>query len=97
MGLYDYRPYVTKITNDRQIMFDCDKEPLKTIIYSLNKANYTLIKKNKIFLIYKEIKMGSRAKSYMRKGFLILYVRKCTNIFTIYEDPSKSPSIWGKL
>ena len=26
MGLYDYRPYVTKITNDRQIMFDCDKE-----------------------------------------------------------------------
>jgi hypothetical protein len=25
MGLYDYRPYVTKITNDRQIMFDCDK------------------------------------------------------------------------
>merc|ERR1719204_1056990 len=25
MGLYDYRPYVRKITNDRQIMFDCDK------------------------------------------------------------------------
>jgi len=25
MGLYDYRPYVKKITNDRQIMFDCDK------------------------------------------------------------------------
>ncbi len=31
-----------------------------------------LIKKEiKIFLIYKEIKMGSGAKSYMRKGFLI--------------------------
>ena len=25
MGLYDYRPYVKKITNDRQILFDCDK------------------------------------------------------------------------
>ena len=25
MGLYDYRPYVKKISNDRQIMFDCDK------------------------------------------------------------------------
>jgi hypothetical protein len=31
-----------------------------------------LIKKeNKIFLIYKEIQMGSGAKSYTRKGFLI--------------------------
>jgi hypothetical protein len=31
-----------------------------------------LIKKeNKIFLIYKEIQMGSGAKSYMRKGLLI--------------------------
>ena len=25
MGLYDYRPYVKRITNDRQIVFDCDK------------------------------------------------------------------------
>ncbi len=30
---------------------------------------YTDLKKN--FLIYKEIQMGSGAKSYMRKGFLI--------------------------
>ncbi len=31
----------------------------------------TLIKKKrKIFLVYKEIQMGSVAKSYMRKGFL---------------------------
>ncbi len=30
----------------------------------------TLIKKKKNFLIYKEIQMGSGAKSYMRKGFL---------------------------
>jgi hypothetical protein len=28
-------------------------------------------KENEIFLIYKEIQMGSGAKSYMRKDFLI--------------------------
>ena len=28
-------------------------------------------KENKIFLMYKEIQMGSGAKSYMRHGFLI--------------------------
>jgi hypothetical protein len=32
---------------------------------------YTDKKVNKIFLIYMEIQMGSGAKSYMRKGFLI--------------------------
>lgn len=25
MGLYDYRPYVKKVTNNKQIMYDCDK------------------------------------------------------------------------
>ncbi len=30
--------------------------------------------------------MGSGAKSYMRKVFLTLRMRKCTNIFTIYEE-----------
>jgi hypothetical protein len=36
----------------------------------------TLIKKeNKIFLIYKEIQTGAVAKSYMRKGFLILHCK----------------------
>ena len=34
-------------------------------------VNYTDKKENKTFLIYKEIQMGSGAKSYMRKGFLI--------------------------
>jgi hypothetical protein len=29
-------------------------------------------KENKIFLIYKEIQMGSGAKSFMRKGFLYI-------------------------
>ncbi len=33
--------------------------------------NRTLIKKNEIFLINKEIQMGAVVKSYMRKGFLI--------------------------
>jgi hypothetical protein len=32
---------------------------------------YTDKKENKTFLIYREIQMGSGAKSYMRKGFLI--------------------------
>ncbi len=32
---------------------------------------YTDKKAKKIFLIYKNIQMGSVAKSYMRKGFLI--------------------------
>ena len=45
------------------------------------KTKDTLIKKEKqIFLIYKEIQSGAVAKSYMRKGILILYMRKCANI-----------------
>jgi hypothetical protein len=39
---------------------------------------------NKIFLIYKEIQMGSGAKLYMRKGFLIN--EKMRKYFTIYEE-----------
>jgi hypothetical protein len=37
-------------------------------------------KENEIFLICMEIQMGSVAKSYMRKGFLIQYMRKSANI-----------------
>ncbi len=44
----------------------------------MRKAVYT--NKKKIFLIYKEIQSGAVAKSYVRKGFLILYMRKCANI-----------------
>lgn len=25
MGLYDYRPYVKKVANNKQIMYDCEK------------------------------------------------------------------------
>ncbi len=35
------------------------------------KGGHTDKKENKIFLKYREIQMGSGAKSYMRKGFLI--------------------------
>ncbi len=45
----------------------------------------TLIKnKNKIFLIYKKIQMGSVAKSSMRNGFLIY--EEMRNYLTIYEE-----------
>jgi hypothetical protein len=40
-------------------------------------------KENKIFLIYKEIQMGSGAKSYMRKGFLIY--EEMRKFFSMYE------------
>jgi hypothetical protein len=45
---------------------------------------YTDKKEYKIFLIYKEIQMGSGAKSYMRKGFLIY--EEMRKYFPIYED-----------
>jgi hypothetical protein len=59
--------------------------------------DYTLIK---IFLIYKEIQMGSGAKSYMRKGFLI-YEEMHKYFHPKYEevashfvlDPSEFPNI----
>ncbi len=46
--------------------------------------NYTDKKENKTFLIYKEIQMGSGAKSYMRKGFLIY--EEMRKFFLIYEE-----------
>jgi hypothetical protein len=39
--------------------------------FAVDYNNRALIKKKKMFLIYKEIQMGLGAKSYMRKGFLI--------------------------
>ncbi len=35
---------------------------------------------------------GADAESYMRKGFQLQYIRKCTNIFTIYEMVVSHPS-----
>jgi hypothetical protein len=67
---------------------------------------YTDKKENKIFLIYKEIQMGSGAKSYMRNGFLILYeemhkyfyhtyMRRSLVIYDFAPDPSEFPIICG--
>jgi hypothetical protein len=39
-------------------------------VRSSEEGRYTDKKENKIFLIYKEIQMGSGAKSYMRNDFL---------------------------
>jgi hypothetical protein len=39
-------------------------------ISTLPLPSYTDKKEKKIFLIYKEIKMGAVAKLYMKKGFL---------------------------
>jgi hypothetical protein len=41
-------------------------------------------KKTKIFLIYREVKIGSVAKSYMRKGFL--KYEEMLKYLTIYEE-----------
>ena len=41
-------------------------------------------KENKFFLIYKDIQMGSVAKSYMRKGFLIY--EEMRKYLTKYEE-----------
>jgi len=41
------------------------------VIIRLHAKLYTDKKENKIFLIYREIQIGSGAKSYMRKSFLI--------------------------
>ncbi len=45
---------------------------------------YTEKKENKTFIIYKEIQMGSGAKSYMRKGFL--RYEEVRKFFPIYEE-----------
>ncbi len=42
----------------------------KQIVNRKPKGLFTDKKENRSFLIYKEIQMGSGAKSYMRKGFL---------------------------
>ncbi len=49
---------------------------------------YTDKNENKMFLIYKEIQMGSGAQSYRRKGFLI---------YDFAPVPSEFSHIWGKF
>jgi hypothetical protein len=58
------------------------KKSLFAIYVQNVQGHYTDKKENEIFLIYKEIQMGSVAKSYMRKGFLIYdEMRKYLTIF----------------
>jgi hypothetical protein len=45
---------------------------------------FTDKKENEIFLLYKEIQMGSVAKSYIRKGFLIY--EEMRKYLTKYEE-----------
>ncbi len=45
---------------------------------------FTDKKENEIFLIYKEMQMGSVATSYIRKGFLIY--EEMRKYLTIYEE-----------
>jgi hypothetical protein len=47
-------------------------------------ANALIKKENEIFLIYKEIQMGSVANSFMRKGLLIY--EEMRKYLTIYEE-----------
>ncbi len=46
----------------------------------------TLIRKKIFLLIYKDIQMGSVAKSYMRKGFLIVIYEEMRKYLVIYEE-----------
>jgi hypothetical protein len=47
---------------------------------------YTDKKENEIFRIHKEIQMGSVAKSYMRKGFLLYMYEEMRKYLSIYEE-----------
>jgi hypothetical protein len=66
----------------------CKRRPHTSSHLSSHPASFsqsTLInKENKIFLIYKEIQMGSGAKSYIRKGFLIY--EEMRKLFPIFEE-----------
>jgi hypothetical protein len=67
--------------NESIAPFTIDKIYSKKLLFYVH---CTGKKENKIFLIYKEIQMGSVAKSYMRKGFLIY--EKIRKYLTIYEE-----------
>jgi hypothetical protein len=62
---------------------------VESLLYAEGKELYcryphTDEKENQIFLIYKEIRSGAGAKSYMRKGILIY--EKMRKYFLIYEE-----------
>ncbi len=60
-------------------------------------GTYTDQKENKVFFIYKEIQMGSVAKSYMRKRkYLVIYMMRPLVIYcmTLQPIPCEFPYIW---
>jgi hypothetical protein len=57
---------------------------IRSVVGPISSIQYTDKKENEIFLIYKKIQMGSVAKSYMRKGFLIF--EEMRKYSTIYEE-----------
>ncbi len=72
---------------------------------SLSSTRWGLLTDKKNLFIYKENQMGSGAKSYMRKGFLVWgnaqifspYLRRSLVIYDFAPDPSEFPYIWGKF
>ncbi len=69
------------------------------------KISYTDKKEKEIFLIFKEIQMGSVAKSYVRKGFLdyeeiriyLIKYGEAISHMTVQPLHSECPYIWDKF
>jgi hypothetical protein len=57
------------------------------VVGPISSIQYTDKKENKIILIYKEIQLGRVAKSYLRKGFLIVIYEEMRKYSTTYMRP----------
>jgi hypothetical protein len=68
----------------RLILFICIDAILQCALEDGPSVSYTDKKENKIFLIFKEIRNGAVAKSYMRKGYLIY--EEIRKYLVIYEE-----------
>ena len=73
MGLYDYRPYVKRISNDRQIMFDCDRE------YRIERGRNILV--IKIYFSLKKYVFFHFLSSYLCELFQFHIVKLKKRIF----------------
>jgi hypothetical protein len=62
----------------------------------LNKTMHTDKKENKIVLIYKEIQMGSGAKSYMKKEMQKSVIYEEVVIYDFAPNPAEFPNIFGR-
>ncbi len=84
-----------KILQCRRWQFQsCYSTYIAQIHYIADPGLYADKKENKIFLIYKEIQIGSGAKLYMRTGFTMYEgMRK---FFTIYEEAVSHIWLWSR-